>query len=133
MSIWSFAIARWQFTSVVLLFLAALGVFATLSIPRQEDPTFPIPVTTVIVSYPGADPADVERLAIDPLEDVIAELEDVGELRSTSENGLGIIEVEFEWDVDPDDKYDEVVREVNALRGELPSGVREIRFRKANP
>ncbi len=133
MSIWSFAIERWQFTSVALFFLAALGVFATLSIPRQEDPTFPIPITTVIVVYPGADPADVERLAIDPLEDAIAELEDVGELRSTSENGLGVIEVEFEWDVDPDDKYDEVVREVNALRAELPSGVREINFRKANP
>ena len=28
---------------------------------------------------------------------------------------------------------DEVVREVNALRAELPSGVREINFRKANP
>ena len=133
MSPWSFAVQRWQFTSVALLLLVALGAFAMASIPRQEDPTFPIPLTTVVVVYPGADPMDVERLAIDPIEDALAELEDVKEIRSTSESGLGVIQIEFEWTVTPDDKYDEVVREVNALRGSLPAGVRDITFRKANP
>jgi multidrug efflux pump subunit AcrB len=130
---WSFAVRRWQFTSVVFLLLVVLGAYAFQSIPRQEDPTFPIPLTTIIVVYPGADPQDVERLAIDPIEDAIAELEDVQEIRSTSESGLGVIRVQFEWTTDADEKYDEVVREVNALRGELPSELQSITFRKANP
>lgn len=133
MRIWSFAVERWQFTSVIFLLLVALGSYAFSVIPRQEDPTFPIPTTTIVVSYPGADPIDVERLVVDPIEDVLAELEDVREVRSTSESGLGVISVDFEWTVDPDDKFDEVVREVNALRGSLPQDLREIVFRKANP
>jgi multidrug efflux pump subunit AcrB len=133
LSPWSFSVRQWQFTSVVFLLLAVLGAYAFMAIPRQEDPTFPIPLTTIIVVYPGADPQDVERLAIDPIEDAIAELEDVQEIRSTSESGLGVIRVQFEWTTDADDKYDEVVREVNALRGELPSDIQSIDFRKANP
>ncbi|MFM7784841.1 MAG: hypothetical protein ACKPE6_09400, partial [Gammaproteobacteria bacterium] len=58
---WSFAVARWQFTLVVFLLLAGLGVVAVQGIPRTEDPNFPIPISTVIVSLPGADPVDVER------------------------------------------------------------------------
>jgi multidrug efflux pump subunit AcrB len=132
-SLWEFSVRRWQFTSVALLLLVALGAYALSAIPRQEDPSFPIPLTTVIVSFPGADPIDVERLAVDPIEDALAELEDVTDIRSTSESGLAVIQVEFDWSIDPDDKYDEVVREVNALRGDLPSGVAGITFRKANP
>ncbi len=133
MSLWEFSVRRWQFTSVVFLLLVALGLYAFAEIPRQEDPTFPIPITTIIVVYPGADPIDVERLAIDPIEDAISELEDVREIRSTSESGLGVISVQFEWTANADDKYDEVVREVNALRGRLPDDLRDITFRKANP
>ncbi len=33
---------------------------------------------------------DVERLTTDPIEDAIAEIEDVKEIRSTSENGLAV-------------------------------------------
>jgi multidrug efflux pump subunit AcrB len=133
MRIWAFAVRQWQFTSVVFLLLVALGAFALSAIPRQEDPTFPIPLTTIVVVYPGADPEDVERLATDPIEDAIAEIEDVKEIRSSSESGLAVIRVEFEWSVDADDKYDEVVREVNALRGALPADIRSIDFDKANP
>ncbi len=130
---WSFAVRQWPFTSVVFALLIALGAYAFLAIPRQEDPTFPIPLTTIIVVFPGADPLDVERLAVDPIEDAIAELDDVREIRSTSESGLAVIRVQFEWTTDPDRKYDEVVREVNALRGELPQDIASIDFRKANP
>src|SRR5690606_28278547 len=40
---------------------------------------------------------------------------------------------EFEWSVDADAKFDEVVREVSALRPRLPKEVGEILFRKENP
>ena len=133
MSLWAFAVQRWQFTLVVFLLLVALGSYALVSIPRQEDPAFPIPVTSVIVHFPGAEPVDVERLVVDPIEDVVAELDDVKEIRSTSEDGLAVIRIEFEWTVDAERKYDEVIREVNALRPSLPAEVADIVIRKSNP
>ena len=90
-------------------------------------------MTSVIVVFPGADPADVERLAVRPIEDAIAELDDVNDIRSTAEDGLGVIRVEFDWSSDPEKKYDEVVREVNALRASLPAEIREVILRKTNP
>jgi multidrug efflux pump subunit AcrB len=131
--LWGFSVRRWQFTTVAFLLLVALGAYSFLGIPRQEDPTFPIPLTTVVVVVPGADPIDIERLTVDPIEDALAELDDVQEIRSTSQNGVAVIQVQFEWSTDADEKYDEVVREVNALRGSLPSGIQDIEFRKANP
>ncbi len=42
-------------------------------------------------------------------------------------DGVGVIQIEFHWHTDPDEKYDEVVREVNRIRRELPDGPRLAR------
>lgn len=119
---------------LVLLALAcALGVYAAMMIPRQEDPSFYNPSVDITVVYPGADPADIERLAVDPIEDVLVELDNVKELRFTSENGVAELMIEFAWGEDPLRRYDEVVREINALRPQLPGDITEIRFRRFNP
>lgn len=36
MSLWEFSVRRWQFTSVALLLLVALGAYALASIPRRR-------------------------------------------------------------------------------------------------
>jgi multidrug efflux pump subunit AcrB len=38
MSLWSFAVRRWQFTLVVFALLIATGLWALSAIPRAEDP-----------------------------------------------------------------------------------------------
>jgi multidrug efflux pump subunit AcrB len=133
MRIWAFTVRHWQFTLLAFGFAIALGVSAWRSIPRSEDPIFPIPIVTVIAVYPGADPVDVERLIVDPIEDAINELDDVKDLESESRDGLGVVTVEFTWDTDPEEKYDEVVREINALRAELPAELASLEIRKASP
>ena len=132
MRIWAFTVRHWQFTLLVFGFAVALGISALRSIPRSEDPVFPIPLVTVIAVYPGADPADVERLIVDPIEDAMNELDDVDNIESESRDGLGVVNVEFTWGTDPEEKYDEVVREVNALRAELPEGLASLDIRKAS-
>ena len=95
MSLWSFSVKRWQFTLVVFALLIATGLWALSAIPRAEDPSLKFPGSLVIVQYPGADPEDVERLVVDPIEDALAELEDVKRLTSTALDGLALIEIEF--------------------------------------
>jgi multidrug efflux pump subunit AcrB len=133
MRVWAFTVRHWQFTLLVFGFAVALGVSSWRSIPRSEDPIFPIPVVTVIAVYPGADPVDVERLIVDPIEDAINELDDVKTIESESRDGLGIVTAEFDWSTDPEEKYDEVVREINALRAELPAELASLEIRKASP
>ena len=131
MRIWAFSVRRWQFTLVLFGLLIAVGVNAYLNIPRSEDPEFHAPVPTVVVVYPGADPKDIESLVVDPIEDAVNELDDIKRMRSRSMDGVGVIQVEFHWHTDADEKYDEVVREVNRIRGELPPGLASLEVRKA--
>ena len=130
MRLWEFAVRRWQFTLLLFGLLLGMGYSTLTNIPRAEDPEFHAPVPIVTVIYPGADPADIERLIVDPLEDAISELDEIKRMDSRSLDGVGIIQVEFEWDQDPDEKYDEVVREVNRVRAELPADIRSLEVRR---
>ncbi len=125
-----FAVRNWQFTLVVFAMLAAIGLNAFNTIPRAEDPDMKGPFAIVNVALPGADPADIEKLVIRPIEDAINRLDDLEEINSRAEDGLAIIQVEFDWSTDPDKKYDDVVREINALRPTLPDGIRRLDVNK---
>ena len=125
-SLADFAVRRWQFTVLLFLMFGALGVSSWFAIPRAEDPDFPVPIFTTVVVYPGASPEDMEQLVTEPIEERLNALTDVKELKSTSSDGLAVIRVEFNSDVDAERKYDQTVREVNALRASLPSALQRL-------
>ncbi len=133
MRITAFSVKNFQFTLVFFVMLAALGWNAFQQMPRSEDPIFPIPVVIVTSVYPGADPADMEKLVSDPLEDAIANLDDVKHIWSQSENGLSVVRVEFQWDKDAEKKYDEAIREIQATRSKLPADLAMFKIEKASP
>ncbi|MBS0380066.1 MAG: efflux RND transporter permease subunit [Proteobacteria bacterium] len=133
MSLLEFPIRRYQFTLVAFMCLIALGWFAFTSVPREEDPYFKIAAATITAVYPGADPKDLERLVAKPIEDRLAELDDVHRIETTVNDGLAFTFIEFNASADADKKYDEVTREINALRPELPADVQKIEIRKVSP
>jgi len=131
MRLWEFAVRRWQFTLLLFGLLLGVGYTTLKNIPRSEDPEFHAPIPIVVAVYPGADPADIERLIVDPIEDAINELDHIKRMDSRSLDGVGVIQIEFHWDQDPDEKYDEVVREVNRIRAQLPADLASLEVRKA--
>jgi multidrug efflux pump subunit AcrB len=124
------SVRRPQFTVVLFLMAAALGINALFTIPQAEDPTFSVPTFIVVAVYPGADPGDMEQLVVDPIEDRLNELDDVKHLRTEIQDGLATVTAEFESNTDPVKKYDEVVREINALRPELPAELARLEVQK---
>ncbi len=133
MSLLEFPIRRYQFTVVIFLCLTALGWFSFQSAPREEDPYFKIPAAQITTVYPGADPKQLEQLVVKPIEDKLAELDDVHKIQTTINDGLAFTYIEFNASTDADAKYDEVQREVNALRPELPPEVQKIEIRRVSP
>ena len=132
MKIAEFSVRRWQFTILMFLMLVAIGVASWKRIPRGEDPVFPIPTFMIIAVYPGASPADIEQLVVDKIEDKLGTLENVWKLNGRAEDGLATIRLEFEPSVDADRKEDEVLREMNALRPELPAGLARLQVIRAS-
>lgn len=125
-----FAIERWQITLVLFLALGALGLSAFFSIPRSVDPHFPSPFINIVATVPGAEPADMETTVAKPIEDVVQGLDGIVKVQSRSTDSTAVITAEFSWDGDPEKNYDEVVREVNAIRQNLPSALTRLEFQK---
>jgi len=127
-----FAVRRWQFTLVVFLAMAALGISSLVTIPKSEDPTFPFASFAVVGVLPGATPTDVERLLVDPIETKLKALDDVKSIKTEIEDSLASIVVEFRAETDPDKKRDEVLREVTALRPTLPAQLVRLDVKQFN-
>ncbi|MEQ1745756.1 MAG: efflux RND transporter permease subunit [Saprospiraceae bacterium] len=126
MKIAEFSVKNSQFTFIIFLAVMALGIGSLLNMPRAEDPKFEAPGFTVIMVYPGAGPAEIEDKITDKVEAKLGALENIDRMRSVSANGLMVLTQEFKHGQDPDKKYDEVLREVNALRPELPQDLYRV-------
>ena len=133
MSIWAFAVRRWQFTLVMFALLIALGLASFANIARSEDPSFPFPAADISVVWPGASPADMERLIVKPIEDAVNTLENVKKIQSSAFDGLAVVHTEFYYGGDPEKKQDEVIREFNRIRSSLPPDITQIDIRKDSP
>ncbi len=128
-----FFVDRWQFTAVLFALLIALGIGAVLAIPKSEDPITEFPGVAIAIVLPGADAEQMERLVAIPVEDAINGIEDIRDINSSSRAGLAVVSVEFNWGVDAQEKFGEVVRELNLVRPSLPDGIVDIRSRRFNP
>lgn len=128
-----FAVKNYQFTLVVFLGVLALGLYSLFTMPRSEDPDIHPPQFTVVVVYPGANPKDMEQLVVDPMEKKINELDDMKHIITDIRDGLAVMQIMYKYSSDPDDKYQEVVREINALRSQLPADIADIRINKQIP
>jgi len=133
MKISEFAVRNYQFTLIMFLMAAAVGITTLLTMPRSEDPDIEAPQFAIVVVYPGTSPKDMEELVVDPLEEKINGLEDMKRIKTNINDGLAVMRVEYKYESDPDDKYQELVREVNSLRPELPRDIFSIEIKKFQP
>jgi multidrug efflux pump subunit AcrB len=130
MKIAEFSVKNSQFTFIIFCFVMALGIGSLLNMPRAEDPKFSPPGYTVVIVYPGAGPAEIENKITDKVEARVGALENIARMASVSSNGFMLLTIEFQHGEDGDKKYEEVVREVNALRPELPEAIYRIQIQR---
>ncbi len=118
--------ARRRLVLATALLLAVAGLLSWDTMPREEDPQFPPRDGLVITAFPGADAETVERLVIEPIEEVLAEVEEVEEVTSTARSGVAIVSVEILDEIyDTDRAWDDVAEALSRARHEFPAGVGE--------
>jgi multidrug efflux pump subunit AcrB len=133
MNITKFAVKNYQFTLIVFVMLALIGVSSMMNMPRGEDPDTEAPTFTAIVIYPGTSPKDMEELVVNPIEKRFNEMDDVKRIRSTIDDGLAVVQIEFNYETAPDKKYQDVIRELNAVRPDLPADILSIDIQRFRP
>ncbi|MBW6392343.1 efflux RND transporter permease subunit [Billgrantia antri] len=110
----------------VTLLLALLGLAAWVAMDRQEDPFFPYRFGQVLVPYPGAEPEQVERLVLNPLEEELAQIEEVNDIIGTARLGVAHVTLEMHEHVyDTDAAWERVRIAVDRASREFPDGVGE--------
>jgi len=127
------AIRNHQFTLIIVALLTVLGVLSYLTMPRSEDPQFDFPLVIVTVTYPGTSPLDMEKLVTDPVEEEINQLEDIKDIETIIMDGVTIVRVEFNYGVDPDEKYDDVIQAMSKVRADLPAQIHSVDIKQASP
>jgi len=127
------AIKNYLFVLVAIGLALFLGLKSFLNMPRSEDPFLSLPNYNLIVVYPGTSPEDMEDLIVDPIEEVVDELDEITEIRTEIANGLAVIQIEASFGIDYDDKYDEILAEINNVKKELPAGIVEFELNQFIP
>ena len=111
---------NYQFTLImVLMIMVSVAASALLTMPRAEDPDMKPVNFPVIVVHPGTNPKDMEQLIVKPLEARFYALDDIKRIKTSINNSVAAFFVEFEYGTDYDDKYQELVRELNAAQTEI--------------
>lgn len=130
MKISEYSVRHHQFTLTMFLMVVALGVVTIFTMPRSEDPELEGPFYTIVVVHPGTSPEDMEELIVDPLEERISELEDIKRVRANISDGLAVVRIEYKYESDIEEKYQELIREVASLRSQFPPGVASVEVQK---
>jgi multidrug efflux pump subunit AcrB len=133
MRISDYAVKNYQFTLIMFLMVIVLGITTIIDMPRAEDPDMNAPQYPIIIVYPGTSPSDMEELVINPIEKKIYALENIKRIRSTINDGLAVINVEYKFGSNVNEKYSELIREINSIREELPKEIAKIEVQKISP
>jgi len=133
MKLTAFFVRNYQLTLVLFLMIIAVSVTTVMNMPRSEDPELNPPQFPVIIVYPGTSPQDMEELVVKPIEKKISELDDIKQIKTTINDGVAVLDVEYKYSSNVEAKYQELVREVNGLRSTLPQDIYKIEIRKVTP
>ncbi len=84
-----------KLTPLIIGFSVIVGLFATLALPREEEPQIIVPMIDIFVQMPGASAREVEERVTKPMEKLLWEVSGVEYIYSTSSPGMAMAIVRF--------------------------------------
>ena len=120
------AIRRPITTLMVFVSLVMIGGISARLIPMELFPELDLPFIFVSIPYPGSTPEEVERQITRPVEEVLATVNGIKQMRSTSRENAGEVQMLFNWGEDTDIKAIEIREKINGIRDQLPTDIERI-------
>ena len=112
---------------VIVLFLVLTlgGMLAFGQLGIDENPNIDLPAVSVTVTQTGAGPEELETQVTKKIEDAVAGLGDIDEIRSTVRDGSSTTSITFVLGTDVDRATNDVRDAVTRIRQDLPGGIQE--------
>ena len=111
-----------KLTPLFVMASLAVGLFAVLAIPREEDPQIQVPMLDVMTAMPGASPAEIEQRVTNPLESLMHEIPGVEYVYSTSSPGQSLVIVRFLVGTSEEDALVKVYSKLYSNADRMPVG-----------
>lgn len=122
-------LTNFRYVLLLIIAIAAAGIFSFLNLPRRLNPEVKIPIVSVSTVLPGAGPEDVESLVTIPIEDQVVSIEGVDKVSSTSQDSLSLVVIEFQSKTDPENARDDVQSAVDSI-ADLPQDTNHPNIQK---
>ncbi|HIT65152.1 MAG TPA: efflux RND transporter permease subunit [Candidatus Ventrimonas merdavium] len=122
MGITRFVLKRPVTVVMALLCLLVFGISSVFNATLEQMPDTDQPMMIISASYSGASPEDMDELVTQPIEDAVSTLEGVKSMSSTSSEGRTMVMLEYEYEQDMDDAYNDLQKTLNSIR-DLPDDV----------
>jgi len=132
MLITDLAIRNRTTVAVLGLIIILMGGYSYLSLPREAFPDIPIPHILISTNYEGISPEDIETSITMKIEKELNGIRGIKEIRSSSAEGLSMIDAEFTPDVPSDVALQRVRDRVDIAKGELPVDSEEPVIKEIN-
>lgn len=107
-------------TIMITLIAVILGLVSLIKLPVDLLPKIEVPVAIVSTSYKGVGPREIEKLITIPVEEAVATVRGIENIRSVSNEESSIVIAEFKFGTDMDFAALDMREKVDMVRGFMP-------------
>ncbi|MEW6755605.1 MAG: efflux RND transporter permease subunit [Candidatus Latescibacterota bacterium] len=117
-------------TSIAFFIVIVVGVVSLSRLAIDLMPEITYPTISVVTSYSGVGPQEMEELVTRPIEEALAAVQGVEEITSTSSEGSSVVRASFAWGKDLDVATNDIRDRVDRVLGRLPEDAARPMIRK---
>ena len=110
-------------TPLFLLAAIIVGLIATISIPREEEPQIKVPMVDIRVGAPGLSAADSVELVAKPLESIVKSIDGVDHVYTQAQDHGVMVTARFAVGQDPEAAATRIDEKIKANIERIPAGV----------
>ena len=121
------------FATMVMLALVVLGMFSYQRLQVDQFPNIDLPVVVITTEYPGASPEIVESEVTKKVEEGVNSIAGINALTSRSLEGMSVVIIEFQLQVNGRKAADDVREKMSAIRPVFRTEVKEPRVLRFDP
>ncbi|NOZ64438.1 MAG: efflux RND transporter permease subunit [Caldiserica bacterium] len=120
-----FGVKRPVSTLMLFLGIFLLGVVSYFHLPLDMMPEITLPSISVITTYPGASPEDVEERVSKVIENAVSTVPNIEKVSSLSQESLSVVRLKFTWGTNLGDAANDIRDKLDFVKKELPEGAEE--------
>ena len=125
-----FSVLRPIFVSMATLIVVILGGLSMSRLPIDLMPEITFPTLSVVTSYSGAAPEEVEKLITRRIEQALSAVPGAESVSSTSSEGNSSVRISFAWGSNLDEAANDIRDRLDRIAGSLPEEASRPTLRK---